>query len=100
LPKFAEVLVNRSRTYTYGVPEALASVLQIGSAVEVPLRNNVTVGYVMDFVPRPEFPTKDIVGLKQDTPVFDTNLLLTARWMAEYYRCGLPAALKTILPKK
>lgn len=100
MPKFVEVLVNKSRTYTYSVPEGKDAGLQTGSAIAVPLRTQVTTGYILAFVPRPEFPTKDIIGLQHAEQAFDANLLLTARWMAAYYRCGLPAALKTILPKK
>ncbi len=100
MPKYAEILVNKSRTYTYRIPDGKDTGLQIGSAVKVPLRNALTVGYITSFVPCPEFPTKDIAELARDIPVFDENLLKTALWMADHYRCGLPAALKTILPKQ
>lgn len=100
MPKFVEVLVNKSRTYTYRIPDELVAGLEVGSAIKVPLRNAVTTGYITSFVPCPPFPTKDIVEPTRDTRVFDDNLLKVAHWMADYYRCGLPAALKTILPKK
>jgi primosomal protein N' len=100
LPKFAEVLVNRSRAYTYGVPAALEQTVAVGSVVEVPLRQKTTTGFVTALVPRPEFPTKDIVAVKQTARVFNESLIVLVKWMAEYYRCNLSTAWKTILPRK
>lgn len=99
MPKFAEVLVNKLKIYTYQIPQELEQAMQIGSEVVVPLRKQETTGYVLEFVPMPKFPTKDIIKLKRPEPVFNEALVKLAYWLAKYYRCYLPTALKTILPK-
>ncbi len=97
--KFAECLVNKSKIYTYAVPDALEEQVQIGSAVRVPLRAKFTTAYVVGLVQRPEFPTKDIVSVEQKQ-VFDKTLAEVARWISEHYRCYLSVAFKAILPRQ
>ncbi|MFC1516937.1 hypothetical protein ACFL5G_00090 [Candidatus Margulisiibacteriota bacterium] len=100
MAKYAEVLINRSKIYTYQIPPELESSLQVGSEVEVPLRNKRTTGYLLSLVGIPEFPTKDIYNIKRPERVFDEALVDLAKWMSEYYRCYYTTALKTILPKE
>ncbi|MBU0580044.1 MAG: hypothetical protein KKA19_02610 [Candidatus Margulisbacteria bacterium] len=98
--KFVEVLINKSKIYTYQVPAHLEKDILVGSEIEVPLRSKQTIGYVLNFVPTPEFPTKDISQIKRAARVFDEALVKLAEWMAQYYRCYLSTALKAILPKE
>jgi primosomal protein N' (replication factor Y) (superfamily II helicase) len=100
LQKFAEVLVNRSRIYTYEIPEKFTDEVAIGAVVEVPLRNKKTKGYVLAKVDRPEFVTKDIVSVVSQTPVFTKDLVQLAKWLSDYYKCFFITALKSILPKE
>lgn len=100
MAKFAEVLVNKNKIYTYRISPQLEEKIVVGSEVEIPLRSIKTVGYVLKLVPIPEFPTKDILGLKRPERVFDESSVQLANWLSSYYHCYLATALKTILPKE
>ena len=94
--RFAEIWVS-SKIYTYAVPEELP--VAIGHQVAISLRNKEKHGYVLRFVDKPTFVTKPITHIVEPTIHFDTALVTTAFWMADYYKCFPETAIKAILPK-
>ncbi len=86
-------------TYTYAVPAELQQDIAIGQEVEISLRKNNTTGYVLRFVPKPEFKTLPIQKIVSPTSYFDEKLVQLSEFIAQKYKCLLPTALKTILPK-
>ncbi len=100
MPKFAEILVHKQKTYTYEVPSELASVITVGQEVIVHLRGKSTSGYVIRLVEKPSFKTLLIKELVSPTAYFDEKLVALAEYIAEKYKCLFATAMKPILPKE
>lgn len=99
MKEFAEILINEQVVYTYAVPPELQEKIKIGQEVEIQLRQRNASGYVLRFVPKPEFKTKSIIKISVVQPFFDEELVELAGFIAAKYKCLFPTALKTILPK-
>jgi len=97
--KFAEILVNKSQIFTYGVPLPLEGVIQVGQVVRVPLLNRLVSGYVLKEVSQPEFKTKEIDSLVSREAFFSEAKVRLCEWLAEKYIYPPAVALKLILPK-
>jgi primosomal protein N' len=97
--KFFEILVNKSRIFTYAVPQSLEDAIQVGQVVRVPLVNRLVTGYVLKEVSQPEFNTKEIDSLVSKEIYFSEAKVRLCEWLAEKYIYPLAVALKLILPK-
>ena len=98
MPKYAEILVN-SRLYTYAIPADLADQAEVGKELEVTLRGKRRQGYLVKFVPQPEFATLDILQISDSKSAFSQQQVELAEWISDYYKCFRETALKLILPK-
>jgi len=86
--------------FTYEVPEALATAVQRGMRVSVPLAKSKTyIGIVVEVHDRkPDFATKPITSVCDDAPVLlDTQLRLW-RWIADYYMAPLGDVYAAAMP--
>ena len=97
--------------FTYGVPEALASRVQVGVRVRVPLGKSKTyVGIVGEYpveLPAPESGVvdnekkivyKDILEVLDATPVLLPQQLRLWRWISDYYMSPIGDVYKAALP--
>jgi primosomal protein N' (replication factor Y) (superfamily II helicase) len=98
LKEFAEILVDH-KIYTYAIPAEWQEQLAVGQTVVITLRNKEKEGYVIRFVPQPDFKTKPLVGISDTIMHFDQAMVELAYWIADYYKCYPETALKAILPK-
>ena len=104
---YIEVLVELKikkidQTFTYSVPSNMINDIEIGKRVLVPFGNQKLEGFILKISNKPEFKTKDIISIIDDTPVLNEELLdlgiyiskktLTNRITA--YQTMLPSALK------
>lgn len=105
---YIEVLVELKikkidQTFTYSVPSNMINDIEIGKRVLVPFGNQKLEGFILNISNnKPEFKTKDIISIIDDTPVLNEELLdlgiyiskktLTNRITA--YQTMLPSALK------
>ena len=105
---YIEVLVELKikkidQTFTYSVPFNMINDIEIGKRVLVPFGNQKLEGFILNISNnKPEFKTKDIISIIDDTPVLNEELLdlgiyiskktLTNRITA--YQTMLPSALK------
>lgn len=92
------------RQYTYAVPETLPF-LDVGWRVVVPFSGQKVEGFV---VARTAMPTeqkllakiKYVEAALGSRPWFDTEMLATAKWLANYYMCSLAEAMRLFVPGK
>lgn len=99
MKEYAEILINEQVIYTYSIPSELQSSAEVGQEVEIQLRQKNTTGYLLRFVPAPQFKTKSIIRIVESTPYFDESLVKLSEFISKKYKCLPPTALKTILPK-
>ena len=87
-------------TFTYSVPDTLAPKVRMGVRVVVPLGRSKTytamaVGTHND---KPEFDTRDIIQVVDDSPVLPERQLRLWQWISTYYMCALGDVFKAALP--
>jgi primosomal protein N' (replication factor Y) len=102
--RYALVAIGRplEQPYTYLIPQALAERIVVGAVVQVPLRSETVAGVVVDIVDAADVPARVRNQIKpigrRISPdyLIDAEMIELARWMADYYFCGLGEALATI----
>jgi len=83
----------------YSVPPEWQGKLLRGAHVEVPVRNKMHSGYVLELKESSCFsPVKPVHGILADADLIPPDLFDLALWMARYYCTPLRQVLKTILP--
>jgi len=87
-------------TFTYAVPEAMRTSLQIGGRVLVPFRKKSIVGVVVEFVPGPPASPKvrEITRALDLTPALTPKLLELGHWIASYYLAPVGEVFRSMLP--
>jgi len=102
LPKYARVMVDQSgsHAFDYEIPEALASKIQIGSRVSVPVRNRSALATVIELLEESDAkgirPIEKVIGEK---PAMNARLISLAKWIADYYCCPVEIAMRSVLPQ-
>ncbi len=89
------------QTYTYSVPEAMRTGLEVGSRVVVPFGRRVLTGVVVEpgkAADADGFEAKPIDDVLDDGSAATPDLLRLTRWMAGYYVCSWGEALRAALP--
>ena len=99
--RFAEVAVDSpvgaGRTFTYSIPEGLA--LAPGQLLRVPFGPRTLQGVVLELSSATSAPyTRDVLGLVYPDVLLDEDRLALARWVSDYYMCGLFEAAVPMLP--
>lgn len=102
MPVFARVLVDRSagRLLDYQVPEAIETIVAVGSRVRVPVRQRLLLGTVVELLADSDARgMRELHDLVSEKPMIRPVILEMARWMADYYCCPTEAAIRTVLPQ-
>lgn len=88
------------KTYTYHVPLEFRSEVAFGKRVEVPLRNKLYSGLIVEVLDHllDEQRTKDILSIIDDEPVIHTYQYEFWQWMAKYYSCTIGEVMHVALP--
>lgn len=84
---------NEALTYKH------ATALQPGQIVEVPLRKEQVLGFVMQRVPHPNFTTKPITVV-YDLPPLPAASLRLAEWLCAFYATPVGVSTMQFLPPK
>lgn len=87
-------------TFTYSVPDTLAPQVRMGMRVVVPLGRSktYTAMAVSTHNDKPEFDTRDILQVVDDSPVLPERQLRLWQWISTYYMCALGDVFKAALP--
>ena len=87
-------------TFTYSVPDTLAPQVRMGVRVVVPLGRSktYTAMAVRTHGDKPEFDTRDIIQVVDDSPVLPERQLRLWQWISTYYMCSLGDVFKAALP--
>ncbi len=102
--RFVDVVIDAparqlDRPFTYRVPPELATRVETGSMVLVPLQKRLQVGYVLCFRTRPELPSiKDVQAVVDEPPAFDDSMPDLGSCVAERYRCPRSQAPRRVTP--
>lgn len=106
--KYAGVIVDIShekldKTFSYRIPEHLASIVEIGSRVRIPFGKTMRIGYVIEITDVPGFDEdkiRDIDSIVEGSVSIDERMIRLAYWMKTNYGSTINRALKTVIPVK
>ena len=107
--KIAEVCVNVAtnsidKNFTYRVPESL-NFLSAGWRVLVPFKGRRVDGFIMSVHDVEDsmsfnFELKEISEAIDEEPWFTREMIIAARWLAEFYLCPLSVTMSLFMPGK
>ena len=86
--------------YTYNIPADLEPHVQVGCRVLVPFgtRKMYTAIVMRLHNAKPDYATKDILELLDQTPILLPDQLKLWQWIADYYLCSIGEVYKAALP--
>lgn len=95
---------NLFKQFTYAVPQELEYIDE-GWRVIVPFHGQTVEGFVVARTAMPTEPKilkslKYVEAVLGDKPWFDSEMLATAKWLADYYMCSLAEAMRLFVPGK
>ncbi|MBU2512954.1 primosomal protein N' [bacterium] len=96
-----QVAVNipYSDPYDYLVPEEFRKDAHLGSRVLVSVRSRYVVGVITGFLNTTQnSQLKPILSVIESKPLFNEQMLIFTRWIADYYLCSWGEALETSIP--
>lgn len=100
--KFVKVILPLAipKTYTYSVPEHLRAGIEFGKRVEVPLKNKLYSGLIVELYEDIllEYRTKDVLSVIDDEPIIHEYQYEFWKWMADYYSCTIGEVMHVALP--
>jgi primosomal protein N' (replication factor Y) len=85
----------------YRVPENLRADIAPGSLVRVPVLRAMKLGIVGEIGAPADFPIeklKPVAQVLHPFPALPPDLLELAKWMANYYACGVDSIIEAMLP--
>jgi len=90
---------NRGDLFTYSIPPELEGDILVGQMVVVSFANRKMNGIVIEIHQRkPDFETKNIEKLIDPVPLINGNQIELAKFISEYYWCGLGQVIFSMLP--
>ncbi len=106
--KFVQLILNNNsksidQLFTYGVPEELIDIVEIGKRVKVNFGNNkhmidaliVSIDFSCQI---PESKIKPIIDVLDDMPVVSEEMIKLIFWIRERYICKYSDALRLMIP--
>ena len=108
MAKYANVIVDISHekldnTFQYGIPDDIASEIQVGVQVDIPFGRRTISGYVVEITDIPEYDVskiKPLIGVKAGSVAMESRLIRLACWIKKNYGSTMNQALKTVIPIK
>src|SRR4030042_2923362 len=88
-------------TYTYEIPENLASNIKIGQLVEVPFGTRTPLGLIVDIKSQKTkgIETRPIIRSLFNFPILLPYQIKLLKWMSKYYYAPLVNCLEAMLPE-
>ena len=87
-------------SYTYEIPDNLISLAKPGCRAEVIFgRNKKYAGIIRNIITTPpNYPTKPLLNILDDTPLIFSQQLKFWQWLSEYYMCTEGEVMAAALP--
>ncbi len=86
--------------FDYIVPVEFSKRIKVGIRVRVDFRAKESVGYVVGFSQKSRIKNiKPILGILDETPILDKNMLLLTKELSQYYCCSWGEAIETAIPE-
>ena len=103
MSRYARIAVPSpvDRLFTYRIPIALETRIELGQSVLVPFSGRKLTGWILELCEAPEVDpakVKDIIRLVDPVPVVDQRQADFLKWLSKYYASSLGDALSTALP--
>jgi len=103
LPTYADIILPLAlpkRTYTYSIPESVASLLQPGVRVEVQFGRSKLYSGLVERVHNetPDYVVKPILSVLDEVTVVTPQQFRLWDWMSDYYCCTLGEVMSAALP--
>ena len=87
------------RLFTYSVPVELTGKLRVGQLLRVPFGGRIARGFAFATTESaPEFKTKPVLAIEDESPFFSPELLKLVRWIADYTHSPIETALRAAVP--
>ncbi len=87
------------RTFTYTVPDGIATPIPVGTRVLVPFRARREIGVCLGEAEPPEgVVLKPLLAVLDQVPALPAALLETGRWIAEWYAAPVGLVMRSMLP--
>lgn len=85
--------------FTYSLPDKYLSEAEAGKRVWVPLQKHKAIGMIVRIHQKePDFKTRSVEKILDDTPVLSEELLKLTHWMYRFYYCGWGEVIDAALP--
>ncbi|MGE4513230.1 MAG: primosomal protein N', partial [Chryseobacterium sp.] len=100
---YAQIVLplNLKGSFTYKVPEELASQIEVGMRVLVPFGGKkIYTGIVFelhDLAPE-NFVVKEVISILDDKPIVPEEQVRFWNWLSDYYLCGLGEIYRFAFP--
>lgn len=99
--KFAEIAFPTAvrQTFTYNIPRNAQADVEVGMRVWVPFRSHFAIGVVVKLHDEvPDFKTKAIREILDDSSILSKELLKLTEWIHEFYFCSWGEVIQAALP--
>ncbi|OGQ47846.1 MAG: primosomal protein N' [Deltaproteobacteria bacterium RIFCSPLOWO2_02_FULL_46_8] len=104
---YAQVAVATplNQLFTYRIPSALQNQIKPGARVVVPFRRKQVLGFCIALSNQPpsDFSAdklKEILEVKDETPIFSEKMLELLQWLSDYYLAPLGEICRAALPTR
>jgi primosomal protein N' (replication factor Y) len=89
-----------SKTFTYGVPQALLPFISAGKRVLVPFGRRRVTGYILGATGQDIDPgeIKHILDVLDEQPLFPQSMIPFFKWVSDYYKHPIGDTIKNGLP--
>ena len=88
--------------FDYLIPEKLSKSVKIGQLVEIPFRNSMVKGVILDLVASSKFGNKklrQIIKIVEPTPLLAAWQIKLIKDLAQYYFVSMATILKMLIPE-
>lgn len=93
-----EIKALNEKTFTYSVPTNLIPKAKLGVRVSVPFGSRSLNGLITSYEEYSEYETKDIIGVLDEEPILNEELIELGKIMSQKYICSLMSCYQCMLP--
>lgn len=98
--RYASIVLDKDigKPLDYLIPDQFLEIIKRGMRVEVPVKNSLDKGYVIDLKESPSVEKTHVISRILSEEVISKELFDLALWMSKYYCTTITRVLKCIVP--